>query len=70
MNLYLNTFDRDFIIILEFINNGKYARCLIDLVQGSGGVDFDANRYFVVEKTLQDFVKNKLEKAEINVVIK
>ncbi len=43
-------------IVLEFINNDKYARCLIDLVDGAGGIDFTTNRYFVVEKTLQDFV--------------
>jgi hypothetical protein len=50
-------------IILEFINNSnndtKYARCLIDLVDGAGGIDFDTNRYFVVEKTLQDFVQQE-----------
>jgi hypothetical protein len=43
-------------IVLEFINNDKYARCLIDLVDGAGGINFTTNRYFVVEKTLQDFV--------------
>ena len=46
-------------IVLEFISNNKYARCLVDLVQGSGGIDFDTNRYFVVEKTLQDFVQEE-----------
>ena len=47
-------------IILEFTDtNTKTARCLIDLVQGAGGIDFDANRYFVVEKTLEDFVKEE-----------
>ena len=46
-------------IVLEFISNNKYARCLVDLVQGSGGIDFDVNRYFVVEKTLQDFVQEE-----------
>jgi hypothetical protein len=46
-------------IILEFINNNKYARCLVDLVQGVDGVDFDSNRYFVVEKTLEDFVQEQ-----------
>lgn len=37
----------------------KYARCLVDLVDGAGGIDFDANRYFVVEKTLQDFTQQE-----------
>ena len=46
-------------IVLEFISNNKYARCLVDLVQGSGGIDFDVNRSFVVEKTLQDFVQEE-----------
>lgn len=46
-------------IILEFTSNDKYARCLIDLVQGAGGIDFDVNRYFVVEKTLQDFTQQE-----------
>jgi hypothetical protein len=47
-------------IILEFTDtNTKTARCLIDLVHGAGGIDFDANRYFVVEKTLEDFVKEE-----------
>ena len=46
-------------IVVEFISNNKYARCLVDLVQGSGGIDFDTNRYFVVEKTLQDFVQEE-----------
>ena len=45
-------------IILEFVNNNnKYARCLIDLVDGVDGINFDNNRYFVVEKTLEEIVQ-------------
>ncbi len=44
-------------IILEFIDsNDKYARCLIDLVDDGDVVDFDANRYFAISKTLGNFV--------------
>ena len=44
-------------IILEFIDsNENYARCLIDLVDGAGGINFDANRYFAISKTLGNFV--------------
>ena len=46
-------------IILEFVNNTKSARCLIDLVDLAGGVDFGENRYFVIEKTLQDFIQEE-----------
>ena len=44
-------------IILEFIDsNNKYARCLIDLVDDGDVIDFDANRYFAISKTLGNFV--------------
>jgi hypothetical protein len=44
-------------IILEFIDsNNKYARCLVDLVDGAGGVSFNTNRYFAISKTLGNFV--------------
>jgi hypothetical protein len=44
-------------IILEFIDsNNKYARCLVDLVDGAGGVNFNTNRYFAISKTLGNFV--------------
>ncbi len=44
-------------IILEFIDsNDKYARCLIDLVDDGDVIDFDANRYFAISKTLGNFV--------------
>ena len=46
-------------IILEFLNNTKSARCLVDLVDLAGGVDFDEDRYFVIEKTLQDFIQEE-----------
>jgi hypothetical protein len=44
-------------IILEFIDsNENYARCLIDLVDDGDVIDFDANRYFAISKTLGNFV--------------
>jgi hypothetical protein len=44
-------------IILEFIDsNNKYARCLVDLVDGAGGINFNTNRYFAISKTLGNFV--------------
>ena len=44
-------------IILEFIDsNENYARCLVDLVDGAGGVNFNTNRYFAISKTLGNFV--------------
>lgn len=47
-------------IILEFINsNNQYARCLVDLVDSVDGISFDDNRYFVVEKTLEDVVQQE-----------